>query len=61
MLYRSLLLLFSAVLAANARATLWTSAKDFSNFNVVKNLWNQLNVSKDPSGKFKAFHVACSY
>jgi len=50
MLSHTIILFSTVILAINARSTLWTGAKDFSNFNVVKNLWNQMNVSKDPSG-----------
>lgn len=46
----SLLALAIIGTSVSAKSTLWEGTKDFSNFNVIKNLWNTINVTKDPAG-----------
>ena len=43
-----LIFLTMGMVVVSAKSDLWTSTKDFSNFNVVKNLWNGINVTNDP-------------
>jgi len=42
--------LLATLAMVSAKSDLWTSTKDFSNFNVIKNLWNNINVTNDPAG-----------
>lgn len=46
----SFLVLAVVATSVSAKSTLWESTKDFGNFNVIKNLWNTINVTKDPAG-----------
>lgn len=46
------------IAAVSAKSDLWTSVKDYSNFNVVKNLWNGINVTNDPAGGLLNFDKA---
>jgi len=47
---KSLIILFAGLVVVTGKSDLWTSTKDFSNFNVIKNLWNNINVTADPAG-----------
>ncbi|OWA54690.1 hypothetical protein BV898_19089 [Hypsibius exemplaris] len=57
-LLKAFVLLAGAIAVVSAKSDLWTSTKDFSNFNVIKNLWNNINVTNDPAGGLLNFDKA---